>query len=246
MWVGDRVWLSSNNSHWLNTICKLCQVGWKHSFNPQAQKYLPFKSFAESWFFFSKSSNTPHNLYNLTSVRDVTKFSRDIMKCNQTVKWRTMLIIKLALAHGSVMRGSRGTARIFFFSIYFNKGWLVTFSQLSADVVDCYYMVHVPGVLFSLFPLCLLILTFFSDPQFSSLLVLNGLHWGRNQAQLFIQNFIIHPRFVKASGKMIETMTSKQCSSFQHNGEKRYLVLMLTDPWTEVLILRLPPAVPPH
>lgn len=46
---------------------------------------------------------------------------------------------------------------------------------------------------------------------------------------------------------MVETMTPKQCSSFVRGEEKkRYLVLMLTEPWTKVLILRFPQAGPSH
>lgn len=63
---------------------------------------------------------------------------------------------------------------------------------------------------------------------------------------LYSETLLFTRGLAKLAGGMIETMTPKQCSSFVHGEEKRYLVLMLTEPWTKVLILRFPPAGPSH
>lgn len=102
-------------------------------------------------------------------------------------------------------------------------------SQLCAD--ELFSLIS----FFPTFSFCLhwLLHWFISDPP----LVLNGYLCGCSQHRLSLKNFIIQPQFVKARGGMTKTMISKQFSSFQHSEAKLYSALMLTEPWTKVLIL---------
>lgn len=146
------------------------------------------------------------------------------------MKWHIKLIVKLIMAHGSGRQNSRQTARMFF--IFF-----ILFFFLNK--------VSVPSVLFffSLF-LLFLTLTFFSDPQFSSLLALNCLHWGWDQ--LFIQKLYHSPTICQShrGNDCDHDFWSNAAAS--STGKKKSIVLMLTEPSTKVLILCLPPAVPSH